>query len=248
MNGTLDQKPLGRNEPPDRIHEEKYPFDAMPAEDVPTVPFPVIAGVAWYSNFDSPVQGEDGKWRVGGGDLGSIRGGHCFCLEQTGEPDSEHAWAWSDQKREGACEGFGNGRALSLIHNGTLFDDFWLYDDARRTEDRYPQGEGATNRGAGDALVKWGAHPAEAEGSQHGAVIHRVPWRAGVRAVAIKSFHWLQSMDELVKVLGYPAGTAEVPILNSWGKRGYPHRTYVPLDVLDRLKNEEGEYSVFATA
>jgi len=34
-----------------------------------------------------------------------------------------------------------------------------------------------------------------------------------------------------------------VPFLNSWG-RGYPHRTWMPDDVLERLMDEEGEVAV----
>jgi hypothetical protein len=35
----------------------------------------------------------------------------------------------------------------------------------------------------------------------------------------------------------------EVPFLNSW-RRGYPHRTWMPDDVLDRLMREEGEVAI----
>ena len=34
-----------------------------------------------------------------------------------------------------------------------------------------------------------------------------------------------------------------VPILNSWG-RSYPHRTWMPDEVLDRLMQEEGEIAI----
>jgi hypothetical protein len=40
---------------------------------------PVSIGINWYSNFDTPKV--DGNyWRIGDGDLGYIRGGHCVCI------------------------------------------------------------------------------------------------------------------------------------------------------------------------
>jgi hypothetical protein len=40
---------------------------------------PVVIGVNWYHNFDTPVPVGRETW-IGRGDLGSIRGGHCVCL------------------------------------------------------------------------------------------------------------------------------------------------------------------------
>lgn len=45
---------------------------------------PVVLGIDWLSNFDSPVWGDFGaggnRWWIGRGNLGSIRGGHAICL------------------------------------------------------------------------------------------------------------------------------------------------------------------------
>jgi hypothetical protein len=44
---------------------------------------PVVLGINWYSNFDSPVWGDLGaggnRWWIGRGNLGNIRGGHAIC-------------------------------------------------------------------------------------------------------------------------------------------------------------------------
>lgn len=44
---------------------------------------PVVLGINWYSNFDSPVWGDFGvggnRWWIGRGELGSIRGEHAIC-------------------------------------------------------------------------------------------------------------------------------------------------------------------------
>lgn len=45
---------------------------------------PVVIGINWYSNFDSPqwidVTKGGYRWWVGRGELGRIRGGHCVCI------------------------------------------------------------------------------------------------------------------------------------------------------------------------
>lgn len=45
---------------------------------------PVVIGVNWYSNFDSPVGQSDVRkgvdYWIGQGSLGRVRGGHCVCL------------------------------------------------------------------------------------------------------------------------------------------------------------------------
>jgi hypothetical protein len=40
---------------------------------------PVVLGVNWYVNFDSPVK-KGSRWWIGEGDLGTIRGGHAVCI------------------------------------------------------------------------------------------------------------------------------------------------------------------------
>jgi hypothetical protein len=41
---------------------------------------PVAIGVNWYANFDSPVASSKSEFRIGAGNLGRIRGGHCLCI------------------------------------------------------------------------------------------------------------------------------------------------------------------------
>jgi hypothetical protein len=55
----------------------------------------------------------------------------------------------------------------------------------------------------------------------------------------IKRFRWARSVDHVHRVLGNDRADelGAVPFLNSWG-RGYPHRTWLPDDVLERLMQE----------
>lgn len=205
-------------------------------------PTPVVAGSNWFTNFDAPIKGTDGKFRVGAGSLGTVRGGHCYCLEPVGEPDKEVAWIFYDQGEEGACEGFGNSRAMTLMAQGVLFDAFWLYDDARRVEDTFPSGEGSTNRAAAEALKKWGDH--RESGVKPDGVITRQPWHLGVSAMPIKSFHWATSVEEIRQALGYGPEVSEFPFLNSWGKDDYEHRVYMPDTVIDTLLQQGAEYTI----
>jgi len=233
--------PLGRNEPPDRRHEALYPITAIAAELRPTHA-PVVLGVPWYEGCDHPEEGADGKFRITA--TGAIRGGHCVCLQPAPQPDApggeqdEAAWhLFYDQGVEGACEGFGHSRAMSLMYRAT-FDAFWLYDDARRLEERYPDGQGATNRATAKALVQWGAH------FQPGDHAERQPWSAHAAGVTIKTYRWLRTVDEVRDALGFPADVAEFPLLNSWGEK-YPALTYLPDEALALMLSQEGEAEVF---
>ena len=235
-------KPLGRNKPPDTVHIEKYPLTALEA---PPTKVPVPVGVNWYSAFDRPAQGTDGRWRVTLGSTGgTVRGGHCFSFEPPGEPDTERNWTFYDQGSEGACEGFGHARAMTLM-KGQLLDAWWLYDDARRDEGTYPEGEGATNRHACAALAKWGVHTVKAEyPGGPPAVIERVAWKENVPGFEVASYHWASTVEQVIASLGFPSTANELPFLNSWGRGGYEHRVWMPVDVLARLLSEEGEASV----
>lgn len=41
---------------------------------------PCSIGVDWYTNFDNPQIGSDGRYWIGKGNLGNVRGGHCVCV------------------------------------------------------------------------------------------------------------------------------------------------------------------------
>lgn len=222
---------------------------AVAPEARPThVPVPV--GTNWYEGMDRPEPGSDGRQRVRSKRLGAVRGGHAYTFEpasQSDQPGHERDlvewWAFYDQGVEGACEGMAHARALSLIYR-EKFDGFWLYDDARRLDGDYPDGEGTYNRSICAALKKWGAHRESDVVASVPDVIEREPWRRGVRGVQITEYRWLTTVEDLVATLGYSSDVTELPMLNSWGRNGYPHRVYFPLELIDRLLSEDGEASV----
>lgn len=227
--------PLGRNTPIHYDHVEKYALVGTPKVQ------PVAPGVNWYTSFDSPVKGRDGKYRVPSKRLGTIRGGHCFCLCPPTflAKDTALSWAFYNQGQEGACEGFGHSRRFSLLF-GKTFDAFHLYDDGQRIEGAYEAGGGSADLGSTNdaicqALKRWGVH------SQTGAVAHRTTHPAP-NPLAVSSYRWATTASQVLSVLGISSG-GEIPFLNSWGEE-YPHVVYMPPETLERLLREGGECDV----
>ena len=54
---------LGRRVPTDFEHVERYPLRALAMAEQPAN-VPMAIGINWYREFDTPVRGRDGRWRV----------------------------------------------------------------------------------------------------------------------------------------------------------------------------------------
>jgi hypothetical protein len=248
-------RPLGRRTPTDWRHYEKFPLTAATA---PAVPTPVAIGVNWYTDFDNPVQ-KGGRYWIGldSKKLGTIRGGHCVCLEPgdqlngTGTvtrrlQDSSSWWDFYDQGREGACVGFGCSRMMSLL-NRKRYDARWLWDWAKATDD-WPEtnpgdDEGTSVRAACDILRTRG-HVAWKE-AYAGADFKQRDQETPAPTEGIMVYRWAKTVDEVHGVLKSPANdrAGAVRVLNSWG-RGYPHRVWMPDATLQRLIDEDGEVAL----
>jgi hypothetical protein len=244
-----DDPRLGRFIPDDWKHVEKYPLMALSPDERPTQS-PVVIGVNWYSEFDNPEQddqsGEYFVARAGAGSLTQIRGGHCVCLEPGGEPDPDDWWEFYDQGAEGACVGFGWSRCMSIL-NKELYAARWLWDRGKES-DEWPEtnpgdDNGTSVRAAAEILsnsghVDWKDEYADDKHTE------REDYRPDLTD-GIQKFRWAQSVEDVHQALGN--GRADelgaVSFLNSWG-RGYPHRTWMPDEVLDRLMREEGEVAI----
>ena len=247
--------PLGRRTPTDWRHYEKFPLTAA---TTPATPTPVAIGVNWYSDFDNPVKKGSRYWiGLNHEQLGSVRGGHCVCLEpgdqldRNGQvtrllQDSQSWWDFYDQGKEGACVGFGCSRMMSLL-NRKRYDARWLWDWAKSTDD-WPEtkpgdDEGTSVRAACDILRSRG----------------HVPWKDSyakrkykerdkeepAAGEGITANRWARTVDQVHGVLKSPADdrAGAVRILNSWG-RGYPHRVWMPDETLQRLIDEDGEVAL----
>lgn len=235
----MAEHPLGRRPPSDDEHVLRYPLRELDPGDRPQR-VPVVIGVLWYTDFDTPVKLNDRRWWIGrdSRNLGRVRGGHAVCIKPSGIVDSLEWWKWMDQGNEGACVGFGASRAMMLL-NRRRYDAFWLYHEAQRV-DEWP-GEnysGTSVRAAMDVLRdighrRWHRHRSDTH-------IHEPDPGEGISAN-----RWATSVDEIMSCLNSPfyERLGAVPILNSWG-RDYPHLVHIPLETLDRLLREDGEATV----
>lgn len=221
---------LARFVPPDFEHIEKFPLRAAMISVMPATP--VSVGINWYSNFDDPIKGKDGKWWIGRGDLGWIRGGHCVCMPHVdNEPSSWYTYY--NQGMEGACVGFGSSRMMSLL-NRKQYDARWLWDRAKEIDDWDDTNPGDNNgtsvRAAMDILRTLGHKPKKGavDGSE-----------------GIWANRWATNIDDLFSVLqnaSYKKAGA-IPFFNSWGK-DYPRKVWMPCETWDRLMKEDGEFTM----
>jgi hypothetical protein len=229
-------QPLGRKVPTDFEHVEKYPLSRalVTPERVP-----VVLGINWYANFDDPATvagvpwtpGARGTFWIGRGSLGGIRGGHAICAKPYGVADYATWWEWYDQGREGACVGFACSRMMTLL-NRKRYGARWLYQEAQLVDEwtSTPPGEGTSVRAGCDILRDRG---------------HRI-FRAGYlspeqldEGIAVN--RWAESWDEVRASLGLPDSYDGVPLLNSWGKLGYPHIVRLTDEAGARVLVEDGE-------
>ena len=223
---------LGRREPTDSEHVDRYPLRALAAEERPAC-VPMAIGVNWYSEFDHPVKGKDGRWRVAqDGRLTRIRGGHCLCLAPADYHDPISWWLYYNQGDEGACVGFGCSRMMSLL-NRQRYDARWLYRQAQLVDDweDTPPEEGTSVRAGLDILRKIGHRRVRG---------FRVSEPNPTDGIAAN--RWATDIDDVLATIGR-SGADEIPWLNSWGK-DYPHLVWVPTEVHARLLREDGEYGV----
>jgi hypothetical protein len=184
-----------------------------------------VLGIDWYENFDRP-QKIGGKWWIGKGPLGRIRGGHCVCLRPPILSDLSVWWEFYDQGNEGACVGFGESRMMTLL-NRARYDAFWLYKRAQDVDPWPGSDYEGTSVDAGLQILKKEGHKT-------------MKWSAPRIKQGISSYRWTTSVAEIISVMGAEKwnSVGGLPILNSWGRYGYPHQTWIPFDVLDYLIND----------
>ncbi len=246
-----DDPRLGRFIPDDWRHVETYPLAALPVEERPTQ-VPVVIGVNWYVEMDAPTQdGGSGEYFIapgGASSLTRIRAGHCVCLEPgDGLSDRDEWHAFYDQGSEGACVGFGWSRCMSILNREPVYTARWLWDRGKERDqwDETNPGDnnGTSVRAGGEVLAALG-HVLWSEDHADDDYTGRAGYQPDLEA-GITAFRWAQSVDEIHAVLGNEQADklGAVPVLNSWGT-DYPHRVWLPDDVLDVLIKQEGEAAI----
>lgn len=222
---------LGRLTPPDWNHVERWPLTIA---TTPAAATPGVFGINWYSNFDHPVKGSDGRWWIGRGPLGTIRGGHAIAGLPSHVSDLVAWWEFYDQGDTGQCEGFSHARIMSL-ENRARYDAPDLYFRAQDIagQPRDPQA-GTYNRAVLEVLRTQG--PKTPKGKAPSIV------------QGISAYRWAISCDQVLDVLQAVGAdrpytkVGAVPLLNSWGRPGYPHVVWIPCEAIDRVLSEDGEF------
>lgn len=213
----IHEGPLGRLEPPNYNHVEKYPMAALGAE-IPKGT-PVEFGIPWYSNFDNPQKDASGRYWIGKGALGSIRGGHAIVSPPANIGDVLAWWYFYNQGNTGECVGFSLSRMMSLF-NRAKFDAPWLYF---ATQDRAGQArdpQAGTYVNVGFEVLLYTGHKTLAKPSPS-------------PANGINAFRWFQSVDEIRAAHASPKydDLGGIPFLNSWGQF-YPRVVWMPYETV----------------
>jgi hypothetical protein len=218
---------LDRRAPTDWEHVEKHPVSAVLDEIKPS---PVILGINWYSGFDDPQQDEEGRFWLPSSNIGSIRGGHCICVKSI-QPDRLEWYRFYDQGEEGACVGFGVSRAQTML-NRVTYDAFWLYHEAQKMDEWPGEDYDGTSVRAGLAVAAT-------------LGLKRLPSGVVAPGDGISAYRWARSVEEVHATIQLPLADelGAVPLVNSWGAY-YPHITWLPDSVLERLLGEDGEAAV----
>jgi hypothetical protein len=241
-NGKLIRDPrLDRVRSDVTEHLERWPMTTQLAEALVEG---VACGVNWYSRFDDPVKGRDGRWRIvlgPGGTLGRLRGGHAIFARPRGSVDAASWYRHHNQGREGRCVQFAVSRLMAHHRRRRYRLDEtnpgrWLYWEAQRADEweggEYPNASptySGTSVRAGLEVVR-----------TQGIVRDRA--QSPTADDGIRAYRWLRNAADLQNVTGW-TDRDEVPWMNSWGT-GYPREVWVPLEVHDRLVQEDGEYGV----
>jgi hypothetical protein len=124
---------------------------------------------------------------------------------------------------------------MSLM-NRKRYDARWLYHEAQLVDEwiETPPEEGTSVRAAMDIL------------RSKGHIVNRSRTNLPDPKEGILENRWARTVDEVVACLGnveYLNRYEGVPLLNSWG-RDYPHITWMPYDVLQRLLDNDGEATI----
>jgi len=245
---SVYEGPLGRRAPSNYDHVSKYPLSALPTIVQPDK-VPVVLGIDWYANFDSPVMDPDGTFWIGRdlNNLGVRRGGHALAAEPQapgrGLWDRLSWWYWYDQVSEGICVSEAVCRAQSLM-NRVTYQPRPLYDEAQLRDPFPGEDYDGTLVSAGLDVARTKGLIRARKGERHrlekGALADLDSrWDAGQGIVANR---WATSVDEVLQVLGQ-AGRDYIILLNSWGNK-YPHRVRMPAETLGMLMQNGAEVGI----
>lgn len=247
---SVEDPRLDRLPSPDDEHIMRFPLSA---ETLPAKPTAMVMGVNWYSNADAPkvrvIRGVK-RYVIGEGPVGKLRGGHATCLRHWKIRDLDSWWDYYDQGTEGRCVEFACLRAMTL-HNRKRYDitSRWHYHQMQERD--YWRGcylghggnpyEGTSVDAGLNTMRLDGAILQQRSGK---AITLEEAGQYASLSDGIAAFRWATSWDMVREALGVPSWLPGVPMLNSWGRGGYPHEVLVLDDFGARLLYEDGEFGM----
>jgi len=238
----MPDRGLGRVPPSDEKHLEKYPLTAA---TIPTTPTPVVLGIDWTTDMDDPVEKDGAFWIT---PTGSVRGGHCVCLEPPELKDNARWWGWYNQGNEGACVAFGISRCMSLL-NRRRYAPWEFYRRAQQIDEWPGEDYSGTS-------VRAGMDVARLEGLWVPVDGRIDVGRGPLRREGISVFRWATDTTDIARTLS-PKDKGKtilnqgyVTILNSWGddpNDGYPQRVRISLRDLEEVVFKRGGEAAVVT-
>ncbi len=233
--------PLGRREPTDWVHVERF---SLVAQGAVVSPVPVVMGTMWPVEADTPEQDKNGTYWIGRKPFsGRSRGGHAYALEAHNMRDSQGNYQWFDQVSEGICVSEGTCRAGALIFR-RRFQPRPLYNLAQLGDefDDTPPEEGTSVRAGFDVWRTkglWVAKRGEGHWEQEQEIDSK---RQPDPQYKISANYWATNAQEILDALGTP-DRDWMTILNSWF-RAYPHRVRIPAESVQWLLDRNGEAGI----
>jgi len=234
--------PLGRREPTDWTHVERF---SLVAQGAAVSPVPVAFGSMWPVEADEPQQDKNGVWWVGrNGFSGRSRGGHAYTFEAHNMRDSDANWRWFNQISEGICVSEAVSRVGALLYR-KRFQPRPLYDEAQRVDefDDTPPEEGTSVRAGFDVWRKQGLWVAKLREDHWESEEDVDTGRLPDAHFKLSANYWATNAQEILDALGTPHRDW-MTILNSWGENGYPHRVRIPAEQVQWLLDRNGEAGI----
>lgn len=227
--------PLGRIAPPDDVHIRRHPVTLRTQLSI--VPVPVVLGINWYRRFFEPVRLADRSYWLGVDengrvlvDLGPIDGGHAIASKPSSLTDYP-SWQRFYNQPDGSCTGFSASRAMTWL-NRRRYAAHWLYEQAQLRDDwpETPPEEGSSVRAAFDVLRDVGHRR-----------IYAGKTYPPMREDGILENQWATTVADVLSVLQSPRfeRRGAIPLYQTWYP--WPREVWLPLELLDRLLNEDGE-------
>lgn len=245
---------LGRLEPTDWKHLEKFPLRSARVDALPSKPTPVVIGINWYADYDEPVWDDHYKiWRIGNDpkNLGRLRGGHAIEVPNKGHGDSKAWYNYYNQGETSQCVGYSISRMMTHL-NRVRYDPQWLYIEAQKIDEWPGEGYDGTSVRAGLEILRTRGHRRLVHRFFGSPYIHEEDLSDGIEV-----YRWTLDIAEIKQCIQNQLSTRynAIPLMQSWGGgghregnkwrgAGYPHIVWMFDDTAQLMLDQNGEAGI----